>query len=94
VLTVSLELPRVLADAAGGERRLAVPAPAGTVRSAFESLAASHPLLHRRLRDESGALRRYVNVYVDGADVRRDRGLDTPVTAGATVTVLPSVAGG
>ncbi len=93
-LTITLELPRALADAAGGVRTLALEAPAGTVRSALDTLAASHPLLHRRLRDEAGALRRYVNVYVDGADVRRDRGLDTVLADGATVTVLPSVAGG
>ena len=93
-MTVTLDLPRALADAAGGQRRLTVAAPGGTVRSLFDALAASNPLLHRRLRDEAGVLRRYVNVYVDGADIRRELGLETPLPAGATVTVLPSVAGG
>jgi len=94
MVTVTVSLPRVLADTTGGDRSLTVAAPAGTVRSALETLAGSHPLLHRRLRDEAGALRRYVNVYVDGADIRREQGLETAVTDGATVTVLPSVAGG
>lgn len=52
------------------------------------------PRLERRIRDERGALRRYVNVYVDGEDCRSAAGLDTPVPQGAQVQVLPSVAGG
>jgi sulfur-carrier protein len=48
----------------------------------------------RRVRDETGALRRHVNVYVDGEEVRRLSGLDTPVPSGAEVMVVQSVAGG
>ncbi|GAA1111997.1 hypothetical protein GCM10009582_06980 [Arthrobacter flavus] len=48
----------------------------------------------RRIRDETGALRRYVNVYVDGEDVRRLAGLSTPVPPGAEVMIIQSVAGG
>jgi sulfur-carrier protein len=47
-----------------------------------------------RMRDETGALRRHVNVFVDGEDVRRGAGLDTPVDGGAVVHVLPAVSGG
>jgi len=60
----------------------------------LDTLAAVHPALARRIRDESGALRRFVNVYVDGDDVRFAGGLGTPVPDGAVVQVLPSVAGG
>jgi molybdopterin synthase sulfur carrier subunit len=46
------------------------------------------------VRDETGALRRHVNVYVDGEEVRRLAGLQTPVPAGSEVMVVQSVAGG
>ncbi|MFF5172867.1 MoaD/ThiS family protein [Micromonospora sp. NPDC000089] len=52
------------------------------------------PRLARRLRDERGELRRYVNLYVDGEDCRHLGGLLAPVADGAEVRVLPSVAGG
>ncbi len=93
-MSVTVLLPGVLAEVAGGARRLSVddvPADVGTL---LDALATDHPLLVRRLRDETGALRRHVNVYVDGADVRGLSGLRTPLTAGAEVHVLPSVAGG
>jgi molybdopterin converting factor small subunit len=51
-------------------------------------------MLCRRIRDETGQVRRFVNVYVDGDDVRFQGGLTTPVRDGAEVQVLPSVAGG
>ena len=60
----------------------------------LDALAARSPHLIRRLRDERGELRRYVNVYIDGADVRRAAGLATTVPASAEILVLPSVAGG
>ena len=66
----------------------------GTVADLLEALAAEHPLLGRRIRDETGQVRRFVNVYVDGEDVRFAEGLATPVPDGAEVQVLPSVAGG
>jgi molybdopterin converting factor small subunit len=51
-------------------------------------------VLARRLRDETGALRRYVNIYVNGDEVRRLRGLETEVAAGQEVVIIQSVAGG
>ncbi|WP_231929888.1 MoaD/ThiS family protein [Micromonospora inositola] len=69
----------------GGHRH-----PAGVL----DELAGAWPRLARRIRDERGELRRYVNVYVDGEDCRHVGGLDTPVGDGAEVQVLPSVAGG
>jgi molybdopterin synthase sulfur carrier subunit len=93
-VSVEVVLPGVLADLAGGTRHLQVEPGGGTLAELLDALAAVHPLLERRIRDEAGAVRRFVNVYVDGDDVRFSGGLDTPVSDGAVVQVLPSVAGG
>jgi molybdopterin synthase sulfur carrier subunit len=86
-------VPGVLRAEADGASRVTVDA-GGTLRSVFAELAARWPRLERRVRDERGEIRRYVNVYVDGEDCRLAGGLDTPVRDGAEVQVLPSVAGG
>ncbi|MCU1604596.1 MAG: thiS [Modestobacter sp.] len=92
---VTLLVPRLLAECTGGRCELSLPLPAGgTVGSVLDVVAAQHPVFDRRVRDETGALRRHVNVYVDGEDVRRADGLATPVPAGAEVMVIQSVAGG
>ena len=57
-------------------------------------MLAEHGELRSRLSDESGGLRRFVNVYVDGEDIRFGDGLQTPVPEGAEVQILPAVAGG
>ncbi|MGI8662394.1 MAG: ubiquitin-like small modifier protein 1 [Acidimicrobiales bacterium] len=72
---------------------LDVAAPA-TVGAVLDALAAAHPAVGRRMRDEDGALRTHVNVFV-GADNLRDLdGLDTAVPEGAEVAVLAAVSGG
>ncbi|WP_380167991.1 MoaD/ThiS family protein [Jannaschia sp. R86511] len=92
---VRLRVPRALAGDVGGGREVVLPAPAGgDLRALLGEVDAAHPALGRRLRDETGRLRRFVNVYVDGVDVRRDDGLATPVRGGQTVEVIQSVAGG
>ena len=78
---------------AGGSAHLEV-GDGGTLGAVLDELKERWPRLERRIRDESGALRRYVNLYVDGEDCRRSGGLETPVPAGAEIQVLPSVAGG
>jgi molybdopterin converting factor small subunit len=93
-VSVEVVLPGVLADLAGGQKHLAVEVSGGTLGDLFDDLAARHPLLGRRIRDEQGQLRRFVNVYVDGDDVRFEKGLQTALQDGAVVQVLPSVAGG
>ena len=87
-------LPAVLADLAGGAKQLDVPTAGKTVADLLDALATAHPLLGRRIRDETGRVRRFVNVYVDGEDVRFTGGLSTPVADGTIVQVLPSIAGG
>ncbi|WP_299955881.1 MoaD/ThiS family protein [uncultured Modestobacter sp.] len=94
-MTVRVLLPRMLADCTGGRTSLSLDlAGDATVCAVLDALAAQHPVFDRRVRDETGALRRFVNVYVDGDEVRRLSGLATPVPSGAEVMVVQSVAGG
>lgn len=93
-MTVEVVLPGVLADLAGGSKHLALDPTGSTLGDLLDALGAEHPLLGRRIRDETGAVRRFVNVYVDGDDARFCGGLAAKVRDGAVVQVLPSVAGG
>jgi molybdopterin converting factor small subunit len=93
-VTVQVLLPGALADLTGGSRHLELVPAEATLAGVLDELAARHPVLGRRIRDEAGAVRRFVNVYVDGEDVRWQGGLATEVPDGAVVQVLPSVAGG
>ena len=86
-------VPGMLRAEAGGSAHLEV-GDGGTLGAVLDEIKERWPRLERRIRDESGTLRRYVNVYVDGEDCRRSGGLETPVPAGAEIQVLPSVAGG
>jgi len=94
-VTVEVVLPGFLADLAGGSKHVEIDVGEdGTLAAVLDQLAEGRPLLDRRIRDETGRLRRFVNVYVDGDDVRFEQGVATPVKDGAVVQVLPSVAGG
>ena len=90
---VTVLVPAALRSDAAGASRLSVPA-TGTLRAVLDEVDARWPRLARRIRDDQGELRRYVNVYVDGEDCRQSGGLDAPVPSGAEVQVVPSVAGG
>jgi molybdopterin converting factor small subunit len=91
---VTVDLPTVLAGLAGASRlSLDVPDPA-SVADVIDGLGRAHPAVERRIRDETGAMRRYVNVYVDGNDARAMQGAATPVSDGSVVLVVPSIAGG
>ncbi len=92
---ISVVLPSVLQPLAGGQSILTAPTDGPvTVATLLESLTGDYPVLGRRLRDETGALRRYVNIYVNGEEVRRLQGLETEVAAGQEVLIIQSVAGG
>lgn len=92
---VTVLVPRTLMSATGDQRRLQVPFElGGTVGRLLDVLAVQYPLFDRRLRDETGALRRYVNLYVDGEEVRRLRGVATEIRPGQEVRIIQSVAGG
>ena len=86
-----VRVPPVLRAEAGGKRE--VEASGATVRELLEDLTARVPALGSKVY-ESGELQTFVNVYVDGEDVRTLHGLDTPVRDGSTVILLPAMAGG
>ena len=88
----ALASPATGADAAAGASTVDVSG--ATVGEALEALFAQHGELRERLCDEGGELRRFVNVYVGGEDIRFGDGLSTPVANRDEITVLPAVAGG
>ena len=77
---------------AGGART--VKAGGESLRAALDDLTEQHPALRTRLLDDEGEINAFVNVYVEGEDVRVSGGLDTPLAADASVIVLPAMAGG
>jgi MoaD family protein len=87
-----VKLPTQLREAAGGQG--AVEAQGSTVGEVLEALYAEHEELRDRLSDGDGGLRRFVNVYVGGEDIRFGDGLDTAVAESDEVQILPAVAGG
>jgi len=88
----TLVLPQALRGLAGGAKELDLDG--ATLADVLDALAAEHPVLARRIRDDQGQVRRFVNLYVDGSDVRHCGGLEAAVAPQSEVLVLPSVAGG
>jgi molybdopterin synthase sulfur carrier subunit len=88
---IRVRIPPVLRAEAGGARE--VEAAGATVRELIEDLATRHPALGGRVYRD-GELEPFVNVYVDGEDVRTRGGLDAPVGESASVILLPAMAGG
>ena len=86
-----VRIPPVLRGEVGGSREL--PAAGGTVGEVLDGLFTGHPALADRLRPD-GTLSSFVNVYVNGDDIRHREGLDTPVRADDVVILLPAMAGG
>ena len=86
-----VRVPPVLRPEAGGARE--VEASGSNLRELLEDLTSRLPSLGARVY-EGGEIQPFVNVYVDGEDVRTRDGLDTPVREGATVILLPAMAGG
>jgi sulfur-carrier protein len=87
----TVRIPPTLRAETGGERE--VEAEGATVRDLLEDLAGRFPALGERLL-EDGEVAPFVNVYVEGEDVRTREGIDTPVARGQTVILLPAMAGG
>jgi molybdopterin converting factor small subunit len=95
VKTVVLRLPGTLRGHADGQSELAFEVADGArLGDLLDEVAMRWPALERRLRDERGVLRRYVNVYIGDVDARDEGGLAATLPAGADVLVVPSVAGG
>ena len=90
-MAVTVKIPAQLRVVTGDEDEVAVEG--GTVGEALEAVFARHEDLRERIT-ENGDLRRFVNVYVAGEDIRFRDGLDTAVSDGDDVQILPAVAGG
>ena len=91
-MSVVVKIPTQLRAAAGGEAEAEVDG--ATVQEVLDGLFARFEELRARIYDEDGSLRRFVNVYLAGEDIRFLDGLSTPVADGAELTILPAVAGG
>jgi len=89
---ITVRIPGPLRACCDGASEIALSAP--SVRGALETLERRHPSLHRSICDETGAVRRHVNVFVNTAHVRDRQGLDTPLAAGDVLTIMPAVSGG
>ncbi len=90
-MAVTVKIPAQLRTATGGEAEVAVDG--GTVGEALDAVFSQHDGLRDRITQD-GDLRRFVNVYVSGEDIRFQDGLNTSVSDGDEVTILPAVAGG
>jgi MoaD family protein len=88
----TIKLPSVLRPHANGEREIDVQG--GTVGDAVQALVGRHPGLAEQLLTADGELHRFVNVYVNGRDVRYLEGLSTPIEARDEIRLLPAIAGG
>ena len=91
-MSVSVRIPTILRAYTGGAAL--IDTQPGTLRQVIAGLDTAYPGLGGRILDDTGKLRRFVNVYVGDEDVRLAGGLDTEVPAGAEVSVIPAVAGG
>ena len=91
-MTVTVRVPTTLRTLTSGQSEVQVEGE--TVAAVLDALESDHPGFKDRLLDEEGGLRRFVNLFVADDDVRFLKGLDTPVPAGETVSIIPAVAGG
>ena len=91
-MTVTVRVPTTLRTLTAGASEVQVEG--SKVSEVLDNLEAAHPGFKQRLLDDAGALRRFVNLFVADDDVRFLDGLDTPVADGATVSIIPAVAGG
>jgi sulfur-carrier protein len=91
-MSVTVKIPTQLRAAAGGATEAQLEGE--SVQEVLNGLFERFGELRERIADEDGSLRRFVNVYLSGEDIRFLEGLQTPVKDGAELTILPAVAGG
>jgi molybdopterin converting factor small subunit len=89
---VTVYVPGPLRNYCAGASELGLSAT--SVRGVLGEMARRHPALHRNICDETGAVRRHINLFVNTLHIRDREGLDTPLAPGDVVTVLPAVSGG
>jgi len=91
-MSVSVRIPTQLRSLTSGDPEVSTSG--GDIGEVIASLEASYPGIKERLLDDSGAIRRFVNLYLNDEDVRFLQGVETPVPEGATLSIIPAVAGG
>lgn len=91
-MSIEVRIPTILRQYTGGEKQ--VQADGSSLATLIEDLDAKHPGIKGRLVTDAGSLHRFVNVYVNDEDVRFTGALDTGLSDGDEVTILPAVAGG
>jgi molybdopterin synthase sulfur carrier subunit len=91
-MTVTVFVPGVLRDYCAGAAELALPA--ANVRAVLDEIERRHPALYRCVCDETGAVRRHINLFVNTSHMRDRQGLATALGPGDVLTILPAVSGG
>ena len=91
-MSVLVRIPTPLQKLVGDKAEVSIEAT--TLREAVAQLSAANPEFAARLLDDSGELRKFVNVYVNEEDVRFLQKLDTPLKSGDEVSIVPAIAGG
>lgn len=91
-MTATVRIPTQLRTLTGGAGEVQVEG--ATVAEVLAALDGQFPGFGERVMDETGALRRFVNVFVADEDIRFLQGLDTGITPGQTISIIPAVAGG
>ena len=91
-MTIAIHIPAALRGYCKGASELSLSAP--SVRAALDQIEQSHPALYRSICDETGTVRRHVNLFVNTAHVRDREGLDTALVPGDVISIIPAVSGG
>jgi len=91
-VSVTVRIPTQLRNLSGNAAEVDVEG--STVAEALKALEGAHPGFGERLFDDTGQLRRFVNVFVADEDIRFLQGVDTPLAVGQTISIVPAVAGG
>jgi molybdopterin converting factor small subunit len=91
-MSISVQIPTPLRPECGGARELQVTA--ATVRAALSELELSHPKLYRSVCDETGAVRRHINLFVNDDFLHQLDGLETVLNPSDVLTIMPAVSGG
>jgi molybdopterin converting factor small subunit len=90
--TITVHVPHLLREYCGGRSQLVLPA--ANVREALGELERRYPALYRNVCDETGAVRRHVNLFINDAHMRDRQGIDSKLEPGDTLIILPAVSGG
>lgn len=91
-MAVTIHLPGALRGYCDGATQLVATVP--NVRAALEHIEGNYPVLYRCICDETGAVRRHINIWINKDHIRELEGLETALVAGDAVTILPAVSGG